>query len=60
MGHSHGAAQDPSVADYRATSPRFAQGGKLIVAYFSYEYLKSQWLAPCMMVWLRSSLSLGS
>ena len=22
--------------------------------------LKSQWLAPCMMVWLRSSLSLGS
>jgi hypothetical protein len=22
-------AHDPSVADYRATSPRFAQGGKL-------------------------------
>ena len=47
------------------TSPRFAQGGKLIVAYssfayFSYEYLKSQWLAPCMMVCDRSSLSLGS
>ena len=27
MGHSIGAAHDPSVADYRATSPRFAQGG---------------------------------
>ena len=25
-------AHDPSVADYRATSPRFAQGGKLIVS----------------------------
>jgi len=23
-------ASDPSVADYRATSPRFAQGGKLM------------------------------
>ena len=28
MGYSIGAAHDPSVADYRATSPRFAQGGK--------------------------------
>jgi len=28
--------------------------------YFSYVYLKSQWLAPCMMVCVRSSLSLGS
>jgi hypothetical protein len=27
MGHSVGAAYDPSVADYRATSPRYAQGG---------------------------------
>ena len=27
MGHSIGAAHDPSVADYRATSPRCAQGG---------------------------------
>ena len=27
MGHSLGAAHDPSVADYRATSPRCAQGG---------------------------------
>ena len=27
MGHSIGAAYDPSVADYRATSPRYAQGG---------------------------------
>ena len=29
MGHSADAAHDPSVADYRATSPRYAQGGKL-------------------------------
>ncbi|CAN5480707.1 hypothetical protein BH10PSE6_BH10PSE6_15200 [soil metagenome] len=30
MGHNIGVlAHDPSVADYRATSPRFAQGGKL-------------------------------
>jgi hypothetical protein len=28
--------------------------------YFLYVYRKSQWLAPCMMVWLRSSLRLGS
>jgi hypothetical protein len=28
MGNSIGAAHDPSVADYRATSPRSAQGGK--------------------------------
>ena len=27
MGYSIGAAHDPSVADYRATSPRCAQGG---------------------------------
>ena len=27
MGHSIGGASDPSVADYRATSPRFSQGG---------------------------------
>ena len=27
MGHSIGVAHDPSVADYRATSPRCAQGG---------------------------------
>ena len=27
MSHKIGAAHDPSVADYRATSPRCAQGG---------------------------------
>ena len=27
MGHSIGVAHAPSVADYRDTSPRFAQGG---------------------------------
>ena len=27
MSHSISAAHDPSVADYRATSPRCAQGG---------------------------------
>jgi hypothetical protein len=35
--------------------PVFAARG-----YFPYVYLKSQWLAPCMMVCVRSSLSLGS
>jgi len=30
MGHSHGAAYDPSVADYRATSPRLRAGRKMI------------------------------
>jgi hypothetical protein len=28
MGDNIGVAHDPSGADYRATSPRFAQGGK--------------------------------
>ena len=27
MGRTDAVAHDPSVADYRATSPRFAQGG---------------------------------
>jgi hypothetical protein len=27
MGHTDTVAHDPSVADYRATSPRYAQGG---------------------------------
>ncbi len=30
------------------------------VDYFSYVYLKSQWLAPCMIVCERSSFSFGS
>ena len=30
MGHSIGGAYDPSVAVYRATSPRFAQGGNCL------------------------------
>ncbi|CAN5597175.1 hypothetical protein BH10PSE6_BH10PSE6_17690 [soil metagenome] len=28
MGRTDAVAYDPSVADYRATSPRFAQGGR--------------------------------
>ena len=36
MGHSIDAAHDPSVADYRAASPRFAQGGiRLTIAIAS-------------------------
>jgi len=30
MGRTDVVAYDPSVADYRATSPRFAQGGILL------------------------------
>jgi hypothetical protein len=33
MGCSIGGAHDPSVADYRATSPRCAQGGKPSASY---------------------------
>ncbi len=31
MGRTDAVAHDPSVADYRATSPRCAQGGKHFV-----------------------------
>ena len=53
-------AHDPSVSVKRCHLPSFAGEERPSRRYFAYVYLKSQWLAPCMMVCVRSSLSLGS